>query len=91
MEENILNLTVATPKVQTGVRFSVETLESLDAIADKLGKSRSELIVEAVESYWGISPDKAKTTSEVYSKILNDIYQLEKRVIEIEKFISKEK
>lgn len=72
------------PKTNIGIRIEVELVEALDEIAGKLSRTRTDLIVEAIEGYWEIKPNRPKGVSEVYSKIFSDIYQLELRVKNLE-------
>ena len=73
------------PKTSIGLRVDVQLIEALDEIADKLSKTRTDLIVEAIEGYWEIKPGKEREASEVYSKIFSDFYQLRERVKSLEK------
>ncbi len=66
----------STEKVVVAVRLPGDYAEQIDAICQSTGRTRSDVMIEAVELYLGKSPAP---------KVLSDIELLQERMNELEK------
>ena len=69
------------PKVSVGIRLEADHVQKLDELAEKFGKTRTDLIVEAVLDYWKLDEKKKST--------LTEFEELKNRVETIETTITK--
>lgn len=67
-----------TEKTSVGVRLPLEYLEEIDGIAETTGRSRSQIMVEAVEIYLGKTPSDG---------VKSDLENLRERINVLEKAV----
>lgn len=78
------NSSIKGNKPTVGLRIDQEYLDRIDEIAKATGKTRSEVMLEAILNYWNL--DK-------YQAVMSDIHKMradmESRLAEIEKKLKK--
>lgn len=73
------NICMPLPKVSVGIRLEADHIQQIDKLAEKFGRTRTDLIVEAVLTYWKLDEPQRSTLTE-FEDLKNRIESLEKEI-----------